>query len=255
MQVGTVLSLPDLAMAEIVARSFDFAWIDLEHSTLDLREVESLAIVCQGHGCSAFVRVPGSNSERIPPVLDAGVDGLVVPMVEDADEARQIAEAFSYPPRGRRGFGPRRASRHGHLERFWEREEERPACWLQIETMGGAAAAPEIAAVEGVDALVIGTADLALDLGVPGSIDDQRLQKSIADTANAAREAGISFALAAGGVPEGLLQTVPPGTNAIVYSVDARIYASVMSDTAERLRQAAGSAGFRVALPKEALGG
>ena len=84
--VGTVLTLPDVALAELSAGAFDFVWIDLEHGALGSSDVQPLAIAARAAGATSLVRV--RDADAIGPVLDAGVDGIVVPRVDGADDAR-----------------------------------------------------------------------------------------------------------------------------------------------------------------------
>src|SRR4029079_5642750 len=80
--LGTVLTLPDVALAELTATHVDFVWIDLEHGALDRRHVARLAIAARSAGAESFARIGSAADATLGPVLDAGVDGVVVPMVE-----------------------------------------------------------------------------------------------------------------------------------------------------------------------------
>lgn len=244
LRVGTVLTRPDIAMAEALAAEFDLVWIDLEHGALGLPEVEALAGICQGQGCATYVRLPGVESDRLSAILDLGVDGVVAPMIESAEQASLLASKLAYPPDGVRGFGPRRASRHGLVDRYWE--SARPHCVVQIETAEAVEQAAAIAAVEGVDALVVGCADLGLSLGAPGALDDPRLQEAIRRTAASAEEQGVGFGLAGGGDPTALIGLAPVNLAFLVYSVDARLYVSAMRSAKTAIGDAASEAGLAV---------
>ena len=160
--VGTVLTLPGVALAELLAEPLDFVWIDLEHGALDAGDVPPLAVAARAAGCAALVRL--ASSDRVPPaILDAGVDGVVAPRVESAAQARRLADRLRHPPRGSRGFAARRASGYGRAGAARRRAAD-PVLLAQIESAAGVEAAEEIAAVDGVDALVVGCADLALAL-------------------------------------------------------------------------------------------
>jgi 2-dehydro-3-deoxyglucarate aldolase/4-hydroxy-2-oxoheptanedioate aldolase len=105
-RIGTVISLPDVALAELAGAALDFAWIDLEHGALSLRDAQALAIALTAAGCEAHVRLPGAGSELLGPVLDAGVDGVVAPRVDDADAARRMVRRLRYPPSAPAASGP-----------------------------------------------------------------------------------------------------------------------------------------------------
>src|SRR5690349_17793680 len=133
-QIGTVLSLPGAALAELAGAALDFAWIDLEHGALGLADVQAMAVGLAAAGCEAHVRLPSVTPDRLPAVLDAGVDGVVAPRVESAEQAKELVQALRYPPAGVRGFGPRRASRYGRTASFWTASESRVAFTVQIES-------------------------------------------------------------------------------------------------------------------------
>jgi hypothetical protein len=159
--IGTVITLADPVLAELIGAPFDLAWIDLEHAALTVAAVPALAVALRAAGCRAEVRLPSWRSEALPPVLDAGVDGVVAPCVESAADATAFVRRLRHPPNGERGYGPRRAGGYGRGE------PPIPSCTVQIESPAGVDAAEAIAAVDGVDALVAGCADLALVVGVP----------------------------------------------------------------------------------------
>jgi 4-hydroxy-2-oxoheptanedioate aldolase len=226
--VGTVLALPDIALAELSAAPFDLVWLDLEHGALDLRDVQALTIAVQRAGCAAAVRVSRSDSERLPAVLDAGPDAVVVPGVDSVAQARELTARLRYPPAGRRGYGPRRAAAYGR-----DAEPAEPACLVQIETAAGVAAAHEIALVAGVDALVVGCADLSFALGAPLELGSPAVRAAVAEVRDAADAAEIAFGVAGSGD----LDELAAEAAVLIYSVDVRIYAQAMDDVAARLEE------------------
>lgn len=223
-RIGTVVSLPEVMLAELLGASLDLAWIDLEHSALGVRDVPGLAIGLKASGCEAHVRLRSSTDGDLGPVLDAGVDGVVVPAVASAADAVAFVRRLRYPPAGTRGFGPRRAGGYGRD--LGQGATRIVRCTLQIESRAGVAAAEAIAAVDGVDCLVVGVTDLSLDLADP----DAELGGVIAAVERAARGAGIAFGLAGGGDLERLAALAPPGTDLIVHSVDVRLYARAVDE-------------------------
>jgi 4-hydroxy-2-oxoheptanedioate aldolase len=223
-RVGTVISLPDVALAELAGAALDFAWIDLEHGALCVRDAQALAIALTAAGCEAHVRLPDAASEALGPVLDAGVDGVVLPRVEDAEAARRIVQRLRYPPAGTRGFGPRRAGAYGRVAAPWAPAEARVTCTVQIETPAGVEAAAEIAAVEGVDAIVLGCADLSLALDAPQDLSSRPLADAADRVAAAAAAAGTRFGLAAGGAFEEIAALAGSRADHVVFSADVRLY-------------------------------
>jgi 4-hydroxy-2-oxoheptanedioate aldolase len=231
-RLGTVLSVADVSLAESTASCFDVVWLDLEHGALTTADAQALAIAVQGTGCEAHVRVPDSGWDRLAAVLDAGVDGVVAPRIESADAAAAFVERLRYPPAGLRGYGPRRAGRHGRAA-----EAPSVACTVQIESVEGVADAVAIAAVPGLDAVVVGCADLALALGVDG-LEASPLRDAVREVAAAAAAGGLPFGIAAGGPPAALAALLPAPPDLVLYSVDVRIYAGAVDRAAESLTAA-----------------
>jgi 4-hydroxy-2-oxoheptanedioate aldolase len=235
MEIGMVLSLPGAALAELAGTALDFAWIDLEHGALGLGDMQAMAIGLAAAGCAAHVRLPSARAEQLAAVLDAGVDGVVAPRLESAAEARELAERLRYPPVGRRGFGPRRAGRFGRTASFWSATESRVACTAQIESRAGVAAAAEIAAVPGIDALVVGCSDLSLDLDVPLDLAAGSLRDALGAVAAAATAARVRFGIAASGDPAGVLAVAAGRADLLVYSADTRVYSSAVDAAVREL--------------------
>lgn len=234
-EIGTVLSSPDPVLAEGIALSFDFAWIDMEHSALSIRDAQILAIGLRSGGARAFVRVPRFDSDLIGAVLDAGVDGLVAPKIESAAQARELVSAISYPPAGTRGFAPRRASGG----RAAVAAGDRPLCVIQIETQVAIREVDAIAAVPGVDVLVVGTADLSLDLGVPLDMEAEALIAAATTTGAAAKACGKKWGVAIGSTPPWVEQLPDAGASMLVFSSDLRQYREATEASARKLRKLA----------------
>ena len=226
MLVGTLLTLPGCAWAELVAGSFDYVCVDMEHASLGAGDLQDAVIGAQAAGAAALARVPLEGP--LTPALDCGVDGIVAPMVDGADAARAYVERMRYPDAGRRGFGPRRASRAGAAGD--------PVLVAQIETRAGVAHAGAIAAVDGVDALIVGTSDLSFDLGAPLDLEDERLRSSIAAVRDAARAEGCAFGLA-GRLERALLGPgLEEAATLIALSTDAALSASALDGAAAAWR-------------------
>lgn len=209
MLLGTVLSLGGALYAELLARHFDFVWIDLEHAALGLAEMQDAVIGVQAAGATAFVRVP----PEVPfsPILDAGADGIVVSRVTSASHAEQLVRRTRHPPEGTRGYGPRRLA-------VWPRTE-RPLCVVQIEDLAGLHASAQIARVEGVDALVVGVADLSFELGEPLALEAPPLRAAVDAVRDAAAAAGVRFGIA--GLP--VDQAARAAADLVVVSSDVRL--------------------------------
>jgi 4-hydroxy-2-oxoheptanedioate aldolase len=242
-RIGTVLSVPAPMLAELAGQALDLAWIDLEHGALSAADVPPLAIALDAAGCDAHVRLARWDSEALPAVVDAGVAGVVAPGMERPEAVEELVGRLRYAPLGRRGFGPRRAGRYGREPRFWSSPGAGVACTVQVESPAGVEAAAALAAVRGVDALVVGCGDLALALGCPGDLGAPVLRDAVGHVAAAARAAGVGFGLAGGGDPESLAALAPPHTDVLIHSVDVRLYAAAVDAMARALREAVAGRG------------
>jgi 2-keto-3-deoxy-L-rhamnonate aldolase RhmA len=231
--LGTVLTLPEVALAELLAEPLDFVWIDLEHGALDAGDVPPLAVAARAAGCAALVRL--ASSDRVPAILDAGVDGVVAPRVESAAQARRLADRLRHPPRGSRGFAARRATGYGRAAAAQSSGAD-PLLFAQIESAAGVEAAEEIAAVDGVDALVVGCADLALALDGTLEPASPQVREAIAHVQDGAEAAGIASGVAGPDDPGLLHELAGDRSTLLVCAADVRIYARGVDELVERLR-------------------
>jgi 2-keto-3-deoxy-L-rhamnonate aldolase RhmA len=223
--LGTVLTVPSVVLAELVADPLDFVWIDLEHGALGVRDVAPLAVAARAAGAAALARLPHTGFASLAAVLDAGVDGIVAPRVESAREAERLVEQLRDPPNGSRGFAARRARGYG-------RPAVDPELLLlaQIESPLGVEAAAQIAAVDGVDALVVGCSDLALSL-------DGDPSDAVGEIQSAAAAGGIASGIAGPDDPELLLDLAAGESTLLVCSADVRIYARAVDAVAREVQR------------------
>lgn len=181
-QIGLWMGLASPYLAELVAGAgFDWLVVDSEHSPNDLRSITQTLAILAGRPSAAVVRVPDDADWMIKQVLDAGVQNLVVPMVDSADQARRIVAATRYPPNGRRGVGAAlaRASDFGRNRDYMATADANICLLLQVENRAGLAALDEILNLDGVDGVFIGPADLAADMGYGANAAAPEVQATI----------------------------------------------------------------------------
>lgn len=180
--VGTWLMSGSPLVAEAAGHAgFDWGVIDMEHAPLDLMTVVHLLQAVAGTRMVPVVRVPWNDSVTIKRVLDAGATTLLMPFVQNADEARQAVAATRYPPEGLRGMaGTTRAMRYGAHADYWAQANRGIAVILQLETAQALQQLEAIAAVPGVNALFLGPADLSGSIGLPG----QTMHRAVNDLMN-----------------------------------------------------------------------
>lgn len=170
---GAWLSIPSPLVAEAVGcLDFDWVCIDMQHGITDHAEAREMIRALRTAGAVPFVRVPWNDFGTIGRMLDAGALGIIVPMVNTADEAAAVVAACRYPPLGARSYGPTMASvLYG--EEYFARANDEVACIPMVETRQALEALDDILAVPGIDAVYVGPADLSLSLGLPPRLDNE----------------------------------------------------------------------------------
>lgn len=172
--VGGWCVIPSAFSAELMGRcGFDWVCIDAQHGVVGYDQMALMLQALAISGTPAFVRVPWNQPAEIMKALDAGAQGVIVPMVNSAEEARRAVDAARYPPEGYRSWGPVRAALgvDGYSPPTANR---RTVVAIMIETAGGIRAVDEILAVPGVDAVYVGPNDLALSHGLTPSATVER---------------------------------------------------------------------------------
>jgi 2-keto-3-deoxy-L-rhamnonate aldolase RhmA len=190
--VGTWASLADPAVPELLAPDADFVVLDTEHTPNSLETVSDCARAVDAADGEALpiARVAWNDPVRIKRLLDTGVAGVMVPMMETAAEAEEAVAACRYPPDGIRGIATARASDYGrNFEGYVESANDDLLTILQVETRAGVENAADIAAVDGVDALFVGPADLSANLGAFGEWTSPELTGAISTVLDAGEAA------------------------------------------------------------------
>lgn len=191
--LGAWLYLREPLLAEAAGQTgYDYVCIDMQHG---LASYADAAAMLQGLGRSTaapLVRVPWNEPGIIGRVLDAGALGVIIPMVNSAEEAARAVAACRYAPAGARSFGPLTAMiRHGF--RYPEIANEQVACIPMIETLEAVERIDEILAVPGIDAVYVGPSDLSMTMGLPplADHDDARFRQALATIVDACARHGI----------------------------------------------------------------
>lgn len=171
----------------------EYVIYDMEHTGLGYETVKAQVAACRGLGIAPMARVPRSDYAYLARALDIGCEGVMIPMVNTAEEARAIVEACRYPPVGRRGaaFG----FAHDHYEAGSPLDKIKAAnarnlVIAQIETEHGLENVDEIAAVDGIDVLWVGHFDLTNFLGIPGEFDNKTYKDALKRVVKAGRDNG-----------------------------------------------------------------
>lgn len=191
---GCWVNIFDPIVGELVGRcGYDYAMIDMEHSPATLDSALNMIRAVQLGGAKAIVRVPDKQPQWIGRLMDMGADGVMVPMVDSAQEAEQLAQAAVYAPEGTRGMAASiaRATDYGvNTEHYLDTYRKDFMLLLQIETTAAVAAASEISAVDGVDCVFIGPYDLAGSLGHRAEPDHKETKAAIRKISKAVKASG-----------------------------------------------------------------
>jgi 2-keto-3-deoxy-L-rhamnonate aldolase RhmA len=175
------------------AVGFDWLFIDLEHNAMSVDTASQIAVAAQDNGITPIVRVPGAGAFHVARALDGGAWGVVAPHIDTVEEARALVGAARYPPLGRRSvayglphfdFAPLSIAETVH------RLNDETLVVAMIETPEAVSNAAAIAAVQGIDVLLVGTQDLALEMGRPGETGTPELFEAFALVSEACRQSG-----------------------------------------------------------------
>jgi len=191
--MGCWVGLASQYAAEIVGTAgFDWLLIDGEHAPNDLRSISDQVGILQASESDVVVRLPNGDSDLIKQMLDAGVQSLLIPMVDSAEQARDLVRAVRYPPHGIRGVGYAlgRASRFAAIPDYLKTADQEICLLVQVESKKGLDALDEILAVDGIDGVFIGPADLSVDLGYAPTADAPEIHTIILDALDRIQGAG-----------------------------------------------------------------
>jgi len=234
--IGSWITLAHPAIAEIMANAgFDWIVVDLEHSTISIDQAGELIRIIDLSGSTPLVRLTSNDPNQVKRVMDAGAFGIVVPMVNCAQDAKQAIAATRYAPQGSRGVGLARAQQYGvGFQKYltWQRNE--PIVIVQIEHIAALDHLDEIFAIPEVDGFIIGPYDLSCSMGIPGEFD----HPEFIEVMSTIRNKGV-FSNKSGGLhivepdQDKLRQSIAEGYRFIAYSVDIRMLDSVCQSVFE----------------------
>jgi 4-hydroxy-2-oxoheptanedioate aldolase len=187
-------SIPSPAIPQAMAAAgSDCVVIDMEHGAIDYAAAHAMIAATAGTECAPMVRVVSNDDTHVKRALDMGAEGIVIPMVRTADDARRAVASMRYPPNGNRGFGPLLAHARWNMSmgEYAEKCEPQLVCCLLLETKDGVKNIDEICAVPGVDLIMPAPYDLSTDLGVSGQFDHPIFKDAVSKIDAAADRAKI----------------------------------------------------------------
>jgi 2-dehydro-3-deoxyglucarate aldolase len=221
--IGSWMQIPHASVAEIMGQAgYDWVAVDLEHGAIGLHQLPDLFRALELGGTLPLARIARGHPKDCKQVLDAGAGGVIVPMVESADQLEQIRNACRWPPAGTRGVGFSRANLFGKYFDAYGEEAQAPILVAMIENFHAVDELERILQVEGLDAILIGPYDLSASMGITAQFEKLefvKIMEQIRHLANTHRiPCGIHVVM-----PESsmLNQRIAEGYRFIAYSIDA----------------------------------
>ncbi|MDR3411144.1 MAG: 4-hydroxy-2-oxoheptanedioate aldolase [Formivibrio sp.] len=231
-QLGLWLSCANAYTAEIAATSgYDWLLIDGEHGPNDIPTLLAQLQAIAPYDSHPIVRPVNKDPSLIKQVLDIGAQTLLVPMVDTAQDARDLVSAMRYAPRGIRGVGASvaRAARWGRIENYAETVEDQLCLLVQVESLRGLQNLDEITKVEGVDGVFIGPADLSASMGHMGNPGHPEVKAAIEKAIKHIRASGKAAGFLAPD-PAVAKHYLACGANFVAIAVDTMLFTKAMSD-------------------------
>ena len=240
--IGTFIGTGSACVTECLGRTgLDFAIIDNEHSPIEAETSAELVRAAELTGLCPLARVREISRPAVLKLLDVGLQGLIVPNVQSAEDVAQLIRYAKYAPMGERGFCPTRKDGFGFEEptSVPERMAQMNAETLlipQCETAGALAEIEEIAAMPGVDGIFVGPFDLSIAMGLPGQFDHPDFAAALERILKACRDAG-KFCLCFGGTAEAVADGFRRGFDGMAYGIDTMLLIRAVKNDVEQLRK------------------
>ena len=229
--VGSWIQLGYPQTTEIIARAgFGFVVVDMEHTSISSSELLSTIQISSLAGIPVLVRVGTNDPLLIKRAMDAGADGIIVPMVETRDQAERARDAIYYPPKGLRGVGLARAQDFGlGFDAYRDRMAKETILIVQIEHRRAVDQLEAILDVDGVDGFLVGPYDMSGSFGKPGNFSDPEVAAALTRVADVVKAhpkpSGIHVVMPD---PKQLAQRIKEGYRFIAYSTDMVFFAEAV---------------------------
>lgn len=239
---GGWVSYREPAIAETFAKAgMDFVAIDMEHTTISVDQANRIITSVQAESTCCLPRPVSHNNDYVKPLLEAGADGLIIPVVNNRDQALSQVQLQKYPPLGNRSYGVNRAHGYGFdFDAYTQSWNDSGIFIAQIETILAVENIDDIVKTAGLDAVMIGPYDIAGSLNVPGQTDHPKVREAASYVLKACKKAGISCMTQVADVNKMALEDVfEQGYTAVVLGSDLFVlwkWASDMKDLIKELR-------------------
>jgi len=238
------LSIPSSFSAEVMAhQGFDSLTVDMQHGVVDYQDAVTMLQAISTTPVIPLARVPWNDPARLMKILDAGVYGVICPMINTRAEAEAMVQACKYPPRGYRSWGPVRASIYAGAD-YGDHANADLVVMPMIETATALKNLDDILSVPGVDAVYVGPADLSLALGCKPRLDqtDQPVVEAQQQIAEACKRHGVVAGIH-NGTAAYSLKMIAAGYQFVTLASDSRFLAAKAAEEVSAVRKSAAQAG------------
>ena len=227
------------APAIFAAAGFDFVFIDMEHGNYSMETVADLIRGAKSAGIATIIRVPHLETHFISRVLDAGAEGIMVPMTSTRQQAEQIVRYSKYTPLGQRGFGNQTGQtdyKPLKTPDFMKEANEHTLIVAQIETREAIENIEVILDVEGIDVGLIGPNDLSISMGIPDQMGSEIITKAIEEVVESAKKKGKASGIHIANI-EAIKKWRAKGMTVLAYSIDIALMYSASKSSLEELKR------------------
>lgn len=234
--IGTVQTLNSPEVTEILAAvGFDWLFIDLEHSILDIGGAQRI-LQAAGPQCPCVIRPPSQEEVWIKKILDTGAAGIIVPRVKSAEEAARIVKCSKYPPEGDRSVGLSRAHGYGLSFREYVNNANREiAVILQIEHIDAVRDIETIVKIPGIDGLLVGPYDLSGSMGKIGQVNDPEVQQQIQRVRQVCLEVNMVLGIFTAN-PDDVKPLVEKGFSLIALGIDTMLMGQYLRELVQSVK-------------------
>lgn len=237
--IGGWIQIPHPAIAHLMASSgFDWLALDIEHGLIDLNACAELATVIRAHNCTPFVRLPANDYAQTKRYLDAGVEGVIAPLINTGPEAANLVRSTKYPPEGDRGVGYCLANNFGfEFDAYISRANNDILTCVQIEHDHAIHNLDDILSVPGVDAAFVGPYDLSASMGITAQFDHPRYQNALEKFLDACARHDVAPGIhVVQPEPDQVARRVDEGYRMIAYSLDVTLLGLACQQGVARIR-------------------
>lgn len=224
--VGTWLQIANSDFAEMIGDAgYDWAAVDMEHGTFSRQSLPDIFRALELGGTAPMARIANPDASLCQQALDAGAAGIIIPRIESAAQLQSLIAACKWPPAGIRGVGFSRANLYGKYFDLYKSESQLSFVVAQVESASAVASIHQIAAVAGIDAIMIGPYDLSASLGMTGELHHPDIQTAIQQVVSTCRSLGVASGIHIVQPNQtGLKNAISEGHRFIAYGTDAQFF-------------------------------